>query len=140
MNIEKEVSTAVLKAVKELYGQEVSENMVQLQKTKSTFEGNLTLVVFPFVKTSRKKPEDTAQEIGDLLVRDCPAVASYNVVKGFLNLTIAAPAWVALLNDINTDAKYGEQEAKADSPLVMIEYSSPNTNKPLLVCMTMKKE
>lgn len=131
MNIEKEVSTAVLKAVKELYGQEVSENMVQLQKTKSTFEGNLTLVVFPFVKTSRKKPEDTAQEIGDLLVRDCPAVASYNVVKGFLNLTIAAPAWVALLNDINTDAKYGEQEAKADSPLVMIEYSSPNTNKPL---------
>ncbi len=131
MNIEKEVSTAVLKAVKELYGQEVSENMVQLQKTKSTFEGNLTLVVFPFVKISRKKPEDTAQEIGDLLVRDCPAVASYNVVKGFLNLTIAAPAWVALLNDINTDAKYGEQEAKADSPLVMIEYSSPNTNKPL---------
>ncbi len=131
MNIEKEVSTAVLKAVKELYGQEVSENMVQLQKTKSTFEGNLTLVVFPFVKTSRKKPEDTAQEIGDLLVRDCPAVASYNVVKGFLNLTIAAPAWVALLNDINADAKYGEQEAKADSPLVMIEYSSPNTNKPL---------
>ncbi|MBM6992567.1 MAG: arginine--tRNA ligase [Prevotella sp.] len=131
MNIEKEISSAVLKAVKELYGQDVPAEMVQLQKTKATFEGNLTLVVFPFLKTSRKKPEDTAREIGDALVRDCQAVASYNVVKGFLNLVIAPEAWVSLLNDINANATYGELPVTPDSKLVMIEYSSPNTNKPL---------
>ena len=131
MNIAKEISSAVLKAVKELYGQDMPAEMVQLQKTKATFEGNLTLVVFPFLKTSHKKPEETAQEIGDCLVRDCPAVASFNVVKGFLNLTIATQAWVALLNDIHADAKYGKKAQTADSKLVMIEYSSPNTNKPL---------
>ena len=131
MNIDKEIGSAVVKAVKELYGQDVPESMVQLQKTKETFEGNLTLVVFPFLKISRKKPEDTATDIGDILVRDCKAVASYNVVKGFLNLNIASEAWVSLLNDINADEKYGETEATDESPLVMIEYSSPNTNKPL---------
>ena len=105
--------------------------MVQLQKTKSNFEGNLTLVVFPFLKISKQKPEDTAKAIGELLVRDCPAVASFNVVKGFLNLNIAKEAWVDLLNDIHADEKFGEKPVTEDSPLVMIEYSSPNTNKPL---------
>lgn len=131
MNIEREICSAVIKAVKERYGQDVPESMVQLQKTKPTFEGNLTLVVFPFLKTSHKKPEDTATDIGELLVRDCPAVASFNVVKGFLNLVIAPEAWVGLLNDINADERYGETPVTPDSKLVMIEYSSPNTNKPL---------
>mgnify|MGYP005892932641 FL=1 len=131
MNIEKVITQATIKAVKELYGQDVPEKMVQLQKTKETFEGNLTLVVFPFLKISHKKPEDTAQQIGELLLRDCEAVARFNVVKGFLNLVVAPQAWVSLLNDINADAKFGEKKATADSPLVMIEYSSPNTNKPL---------
>ena len=131
MNIEKVITEATIKAVKELYGQEVPEKMVQLQKTKETFEGNLTLVVFPFLKISHKKPEDTAQQIGEVLQRDCEAVARFNVVKGFLNLVVAPQAWVSLLNDINADAKFGEKQATADSPLVMVEYSSPNTNKPL---------
>ena len=131
MNIEKVITEATIKAVKALYGQDVPEKMVQLQKTKESFEGNLTLVVFPFLKISHKKPEDTAQEIGSVLERDCEAVARFNVVKGFLNLVVAPEAWVSLLNDINDDAKYGEKKATEDSPLVMIEYSSPNTNKPL---------
>ena len=105
--------------------------MVQLQKTKKEFEGSLTLVVFPFLKISKKKPEDTAQEIGEWLKQNCKAVADYNVVKGFLNLVIAPAAWIGMLNDINKDEKYGETAATEDSPLVMIEYSSPNTNKPL---------
>ena len=131
MNIEKVITEATIKAVKELYGQDVPEKMVQLQKTKDTFEGNLTLVVFPFLKISHKKPEDTAQQIGEVLQRDCEAVARFNVVKGFLNLVVAPQAWVSLFNDINADDKFGEKQATADSPLVMIEYSSPNTNKPL---------
>ncbi len=131
MNIEKVITQATVKAVKELYGQDVPEKMVQLQKTRDDFEGNLTLVVFPFLKISHKKPEDTAREIGEVLGRDCEAVARFNVVKGFLNLVVAQAAWVSLLNDINADDKYGERKATADSPLVMIEYSSPNTNKPL---------
>ena len=105
--------------------------MVQIQKTKQEFEGNLTLVVFPFLKISKKKPEDTAQEIGQYLVDNCKAVASFNVVKGFLNLVIAQSAWLQLLADIDADPKYGEKKADDNSPLVMIEYSSPNTNKPL---------
>lgn len=131
MKIENQIASSVIASVKELYGQEVPMSMVQLQKTKSNFEGNLTLVVFPFLKISKQKPEDTAQAIGELLVRDCPAVASFNVVKGFLNLNIAKEAWVDLLNDIHADEKFGEKRVTEDSPLVMIEYSSPNTNKPL---------
>ena len=131
MKIENQIASSVIASVKELYGQEVPMSMVQLQKTKSNFEGNLTLVVFPFLKISKQKPEDTAQAIGELLVRDCPAVASFNVVKGFLNLNIAKEAWVDLLNDIHEDEKFGEKPVTEDSPLVMIEYSSPNTNKPL---------
>ena len=132
MNIENEIFKAVKVAVKELYGQEVADSMVQIQKTKSTFEGNLTVVVFPFLKISKKKPEDTAQEIGEYLKQNCSnVVADFNVVKGFLNLCVAPAAWVALLNTINADAKFGEKPVTENSPLVMIEYSSPNTNKPL---------
>ena len=132
MNIENEIFKAVKVAVKELYGQEVADSIVQIQKTKSTFEGNLTVVVFPFLKISKKKPEDTAQEIGEYLKQNCSnVVADFNVVKGFLNLCIAPAAWVALLNTINTEAKFGEKPVTENSPLVMIEYSSPNTNKPL---------
>ena len=132
MNIENEIFKAVKVAVKELYGQEVADSMVQIQKTKSTFEGNLTVVVFPFLKISKKKPEDTAQEIGEYLKQNCSnIVADFNVVKGFLNLCVAPAAWVALLNTINAEAKFGEKPVTENSPLVMIEYSSPNTNKPL---------
>ena len=131
MKIENQIASSVIASVKELYGQEVPMSMVQLQKTKSNFEGNLTLVVFPFLKISKQKPEDTAKAIGELLVRDCPAVASFNVVKGFLNLNITKEAWLDLLNDIHEDEKFGEKPVTEDSPLVMIEYSSPNTNKPL---------
>lgn len=131
MKIENQIASSVIASVKELYGQDVPMSMVQLQKTKSNFEGNLTLVVFPFLKISRQKPEDTAQAIGELLVRDCAAVAGFNVVKGFLNLNIAKEAWVGLLNDMHADEKFGEKPVTDQSPLVMIEYSSPNTNKPL---------
>ncbi len=131
MKIENQIASSVIASVKELYGQDVPMSMVQLQKTKSNFEGNLTLVVFPFLKISRQKPEDTAQAIGELLVRNCLAVAGFNVVKGFLNLNIAKEAWVGLLNDMHADEKFGEKPVTDQSPLVMIEYSSPNTNKPL---------
>ncbi|MBR6181786.1 MAG: arginine--tRNA ligase [Prevotella sp.] len=131
MNIETGISTTVKAAIKQLYGQDVPDKMVQLQKTRSEFEGNLTLVVFPFLKMSRKKPEDTAREIGEYLVANTSSVAGFNMVKGFLNLNIASSAWVELLNSIHADPHYGERAATDDSPLVMIEYSSPNTNKPL---------
>ena len=131
MNIEQTISLKAQEAVKALYGQDVPESMVQLQKTKREFEGSLTLVVFPFLKISRKKPEDTAQEIGQWLQEHCDAVECFNVVKGFLNIVVAQKAWVSLLNAINADPTYGEKKATDQSPLVMIEYSSPNTNKPL---------
>ncbi len=131
MKIESIISNAVIDAVKALYGQEIAETMVQLQTTKREFEGNLTLVVFPFLKISKKKPEDTAQEIGQYLADNCEAVAAYNVVKGFLNLVIAQEAWLKLLAAIDSDEKFGEKKTDDTSPLVMIEYSSPNTNKPL---------
>ena len=131
MKIESQIMSAAIEAVKALYGQDVPEKMVQLQKTRSEFEGNLTLVVFPFVKMARKSPEQTGQELGDYLVAHCEAISSYNVVKGFLNLVIAPAAWLSMLADIDSDEHYGEKAADAQSPLVMIEYSSPNTNKPL---------
>jgi len=131
MNIENQISNAAIVAVKELYGQDVPTKMVQLQKTRPEFAGNHTLVVFPLLRISKKKPEETAQEIGEWLKNNCPAVADYNVVKGFLNLVVAKTAWLELLNDIQADEHYGEKKATDDSPLVMIEYSSPNTNKPL---------
>ncbi|MBO4826672.1 MAG: arginine--tRNA ligase [Prevotella sp.] len=131
MKIENMINNAVIQAVKSLYGQEVPEKMVQVQKTRSEFEGNLTLVVFPFVKMARKSPEQTAQEIGQWLTEHCEAVERFNVVKGFLNMVIAPKAWLSLLTDIDGNEHYGMKQAKDDSPLVMIEYSSPNTNKPL---------
>ncbi len=131
MNIEGQITSGVIAAVKALYGQEVPEKMVALQKTRSDFEGNLTLVVFPLLRTSKKKPEETAQEIGEYLKANCTAIADFNVVKGFLNLVIAPAAWLSLLQDIDADPDWGYKKAGEDAPLVMIEYSSPNTNKPL---------
>ena len=131
MTIENQIAVAALAAIKELYGADVPAKMIQLQKTKANFEGNLTLVMFPLLKTSHKSPETTAQEVGEYLKNNCTAIADFNVVKGFLNLVIAPAAWIGLLNDINANAKFGEQQVTADSPLAMVEYSSPNTNKPL---------
>ena len=131
MKIEELIQSSALAAVKDLYGAEIPAQMIQLQKTRPDFEGNLTLVTFPLLKTSHKKPEETGQDMGEYLVKNCPAISGYNVVKGFLNLVIAPEAWVGLLNDINADEHYGEKKATDESPLVMIEYSSPNTNKPL---------
>lgn len=131
MTIEQQIINAAQAAVKELYGQEVPEKMVQLQKTKKEFEGNLTLVVFPFLKISRKKPDETAREIGEYIKQNCEAIADFNAVGGFLNLVIDKKAWLALLNEMNLNEKYGEKPVTEASPLVMIEYSSPNTNKPL---------
>ena len=131
MNIEALISKAAGEAVKALYGMEASEKMLQLQKTRSEFEGNLTLVVFPFVKSAKKSPEQTAQEIGEYLVQNCSAIEKYNVVQGFLNLSIGDGAWLQLLEAIDKDENFGMKQATDDSPLVMIEYSSPNTNKPL---------
>ncbi len=131
MKIETQILEAVRNAVKALYGVDAADGMLQIQKTKKEFEGSFTVVVFPFLKISKKKPEDTAQEIGAYLQENCEAVASFNVVKGFLNLVISQKAWLDLLSDIDADAKYGEKKADDNSPLVMIEYSSPNTNKPL---------
>ena len=131
MNIETLISQSAKEAVKALYGQDVPEKMVQLQKTRSEFEGNLTLVVFPFVKMARKSPEQTAQEIGQYLVEHCSAIDRFNVVKGFLNLSVGEGAWLQLLEAIDQDEHFGTKAAGDEAPLVMIEYSSPNTNKPL---------
>ena len=131
MTIEQQIVATAIAAVKELYGQDVPEKMVQLQKTRSEFEGNLTLVVFPFLKISHKKPEDTAQDLGQYIKANSQAIADYNVVKGFLNLVIDKKAWLGLLNEMNANEKFGEKPVTENSPLVMIEYSSPNTNKPL---------
>ena len=131
MNIENKLVMSVISGLKALYGQDVPAVQVQLQKTKKEFEGHLTLVVFPFLRMSKKGPEQTAQEIGEYLQANEPAIAAFNVIKGFLNLTIASSEWIELLNMIHADERYGIMAADADSPLVMIEYSSPNTNKPL---------
>lgn len=132
MNIEEKLTASIISAIKTLYGQDVPEKMVQLQKTKKEFEGHLTLVVFPFLKMSKKGPEQTAQEIGGYLEQHAPElVSAYNAVKGFLNLTIASDCWIELLNSIQATPEYGIEKATETSPLVMIEYSSPNTNKPL---------
>ena len=131
MNIEALISKAAQEAVKALYGMDATEKMLQLQKTRSEFEGNLTLVVFPFVKAAKKSPEQTAQEIGEYLQQNCTAVEKFNVVKGFLNLSVGDGAWLQLLEAIDKDEHFGMKTADEGAPLVMIEYSSPNTNKPL---------
>lgn len=131
MNIEQKLVSSVIGGLKALYGQDVPAAQVQLQKTKKEFEGHLTLVVFPFLRMSKKGSEQTAQEIGEYLQANEPSVAAFNVIKGFLNLTIASSAWIELLNGIHADKQYGIVAVTDNSPLVMIEYSSPNTNKPL---------
>ena len=132
MTIEERIIEAVQAGVKALYGMEASSSQVQLQKTKAEFEGHLTVVVFPFVKAARKSPEQVGEELGKYLTETLPEVVEkYNVVKGFLNLVISDAPWIELLNKINADETFGMKKATPDSPLVMIEYSSPNTNKPL---------
>ena len=131
MTIEQQIISTAQAAVKELYGQDVPEKMVQLQKTKKEFEGNLTLVVFPFLKISKKRPDETARDLGEYIKQNCEAIADFNAVGGFLNLVIDKKAWLGLLNEMNQNEKFGEKPVTEASPLVMIEYSSPNTNKPL---------
>ena len=131
MVIEQQITAAIINGIQELYGAAVTADQIQLQKTKKEFKGHLTLVVFPFLRISKTSPELTAQAIGDYLLQNEPAIAEYNVIKGFLNLTIACAPWIDLLNEINGQAQYGFVPESAQSPLVMIEYSSPNTNKPL---------
>ena len=131
MKIETLIAEKTVSAVKALYGQDIEASSVQVQKTKREFEGHLTIVVFPYLKMSRKGPEQTAGEMGIWLMENVEEVSSYNVIKGFLNLVISTSAWVDMLNDINEDPAFGTRKADASSPLVMIEYSSPNTNKPL---------
>ncbi len=131
MKIEQDITAAAVKAVETLYGATVDAAQIQLQKTKREFEGSLTLVVFPLLRVSRKKPEDTASDIGAYLKENCHAVADYNVIKGFLNLTVSHESWLEMLENINADESYGIHKPDENSPLWMIEYSSPNTNKPL---------
>ncbi len=132
MEIEKKIIDGVVKALEVLYGAEFSTDNIQLQKTKKEFSGHLTLVVFPFLKISKKKPEDTAQDIGTFLKEELSAIISdFNVVKGFLNLVISSESWTELLCSMHNDELFGVKTATEESPLVMIEYSSPNTNKPL---------
>ena len=131
MNIEQLLADGVAKSVSELYAQDVNSSSVQVQKTRKEFQGHYTVVVFPFLKMSKKGPEQTAGEIGEWLKANVTAVCGYNVVKGFLNLVISPSFWVGMLEKVNSDASYGITSATEDSPMVMIEYSSPNTNKPL---------
>lgn len=131
MSIEKKLSQSILQVLSDLYGQSVDEKSIQLQATRKEFDGDLTLVVFPFLKISKKTPELTAEEIGSKLKEIQPIVESFNVIKGFLNLTIAKEQWVSMLNEMATNEKYGFTQVRENSPLYMVEYSSPNTNKPL---------
>ena len=131
MNLEITLAQSVAEAIKKLYGAEFGTEKIQLQKTRKEFEGDFTLVVFPFLALSKKRPEETAQEIGEYLKANLPIINSFNVVKGFLNLAIAPSYWVELLKHIDATDKWGTTPATEESPLVMVEYSSPNTNKPL---------
>ena len=131
MNIETTLVQSVVEAIKSLYGTDFSAEKIQLQKTRKEFEGDFTLVVFPFLALSKKRPEETAQEIGEFLKANQPVISAFNVVKGFLNLSIATSYWIDLLGNIDSTEKWGTVEATEESPLVMVEYSSPNTNKPL---------
>lgn len=131
MKPEAQLQKAVIKAVKALYEQDITESQVTLQKTNKDFEGHLTVVVFPFLRISKKSPEQTGQDIGEWLVANTDLIDKFNVVKGFLNLSVAPSVWIELLSEINANPKYGTKEVEGNAPLVMIEYSSPNTNKPL---------
>lgn len=131
MNIEKLLTAAVVKAIKALYDTDITADQVQVQKTRPDFEGHLTVVTFPFLRISKKKPEETGEDIAQWLMANTDLVAAFNIVKGFLNLVIAPAQWLQLLATIDADAHYGLQLPTAESPLTMVEYSSPNTNKPL---------
>ena len=131
MSIDNILSQATADAVKALYGAEVAAESIVPSTTKKEFEGNLTIVVFPFLKASHKRPEDTAQEIGEYLVANCEAVEKFNVIKGFLNITIKPSFWTSVLQSVEATENFGFKPVTDDSRLVMIEYSSPNTNKPL---------
>ena len=131
MNIEITLTESIIAAIKALYNTDYDSEKIQLQKTRKEFEGDFTLVVFPFLSLSRKRPEETAQEIGEHLKANQSLISGFNVVKGFLNISISSAYWIQLLNDIDRCEKWGIKEADENSPLVMIEYSSPNTNKPL---------
>jgi len=131
MNLENILASVVTKAVRTLYSLEIEENQIQIQKTKREFEGDLTVVIFPFVKAARKSPEQTGHEIGEFLKLNNPLVSGFNVIKGFLNLSISQHYWLDTLNEIHANTQFGKTPATDDSKLIMIEYSSPNTNKPL---------
>lgn len=131
MKLEIRLQEVIINAIESLYGQVETAGQLSLQKTKKEFEGHYTLVVFPFLKMSKKGPEQTAQEIGEWLKANASEVSSFNVIKGFLNLTIATTCWIDVLNEVHTAENYGITKADDNSPLVMVEYSSPNTNKPL---------
>ena len=131
MTVEQQISNSVITAIKELYGADIPAEQIQLQKTRKEFSGHLTLVVFPFLRASHQNPELTAQAIGEYLKKNEPAVSDFNVVKGFLNMTVSCATWIDLLNSINSQPDFGITKILPDAPLVMIEYSSPNTNKPL---------
>jgi arginyl-tRNA synthetase len=131
MNLESTIGIVVSQAINSLYGFEPDQKLIQLQKTKKEFEGDLTVVIFPFVKASRKSPEQTGQEIGEFLLQHNPVVSAYNVIKGFLNLSISKSYWLETLNNIHNSSDFGKTPVTENSELMMIEYSSPNTNKPL---------
>ncbi len=131
MNIVKDLQIAIIKVIAQLYDAEVSEAQITLQKTKKEFTGHYTLVTFPLLRVSRKKPEDTAQEIGEALLKGSTIIESFNVIKGFLNLSLSSAVWVSLMEEINNNPSYGIATPADDAPLFMVEYSSPNTNKPL---------
>ena len=131
MNIEKDLQLAIIKVIAQLYDAEVSPAQITLQKTKKEFTGHYTLVTFPLLRISRKKPEDTAEEIGEALLKDSPIIESFNVIKGFLNLSLSSAVWIKLMEEINRNPSYGIETPADDAPLYMVEYSSPNTNKPL---------
>ena len=131
MNIEKDLQLAIIKVIAQLYDAEVSPAQITLQKTKKEFTGHYTLVTFPLLRISRKKPEDTAEEIGEALLKDSSIIESFNVIKGFLNLSLSSAVWIKLMEEINRNPSYGIETPADDAPLYMVEYSSPNTNKPL---------
>ncbi|WP_305308061.1 arginine--tRNA ligase domain-containing protein, partial [Paramuribaculum intestinale] len=131
MSIDSIIAQAVAKAVKQLYGFDAAPGSIIPAPTRKEFEGNLTVMVFPFVKAARKSPEQTGAEIGQWLVDNEPAVDRFNVIKGFLNIVIEPAFWSTVLEHIAATPRYGIKEATPESPLVMVEYSSPNTNKPL---------
>ena len=131
MNIEKELQLLIIKAIAQLYNAEINESQITLQKTKKEFTGNYTLVTFPLLRISRKSPEQTAQEIGEQLTANSEFIESFNVIKGFLNLSLSSSIWLKTLEEINNNPTYGFTQVNEESPLYMVEYSSPNTNKPL---------